>query len=607
MLAKTRTLRESEARSMSKDILLRILLLAALTLLPRTTLAQTQPPIEELLSEVTALQQVATLESLQQAAVRVADWMEHKSREEIQALTDMQLVSLMKGLTFRELETPGGFLVSWTGSIRAPREGVYTFSVNPIDVNSVDRTASYRQSMVVTIKGQTVIDASPEGWRHVGDPIELAAGEQAPLEVSYRYGVEGTPSYLLKAPSALLYWEGPGISKRIVPADVLRVPDGSKNGLLATYRRLIDGSYERIGEAVESQVDHLWLEKHNFFTGHGDLQSTLADHFYARMSDPAYLARWEDGEGATPPEHCLIKRPSYASYLTAERRVEFLLLLAGREKSLRKLTPSAASAIYLRFRHGAEDAAIEFLGSWMQSNPDGNVMIAADWYAANRALYRNLAVQVSVQSSRHIEALFTEYLETSDGDCSLPAAYTLAYGRLMTGRMKEWLEYLDARLEDNELTGDRRVNWLLARAHAEQVRTGPPERHYYRPDVLWRGQEWIDEARLVAESEPIRYRAEIEKIGQHASAGRIKVASDQLEELAGTLIDASLITRAAKHEADLAQLTALRDERVARRPQRTREAYRRAIAEHLELAERRGDVATAEQLKPLLDREASDP
>ncbi len=61
-----------------------------------------------------------------------------------------------------------------------------------------------------------------------------------------------------------------------------------------------------------------------------------------------------------------------------------------------------------------------------------------------------------------------DFLQLPDGRCSLPVAYTLTYIYLGRGKLKDWLGVLDAKLADPALTGNLRVNWLLARAQAQE-------------------------------------------------------------------------------------------------------------------------------------------
>ena len=74
----------------------------------------------------------------------------------------------------------------------------------------------------------------------------------------------------------------------------------------------------------------------------------------------------------------------------------------------------------------------------------------------------------------------------------------------MQGNILPWIERLEARLADESLTGDRRVNWLLARAQAEEIRRGRPHEHYLTVERPLAGRAWIEEATLVAESEGVR-------------------------------------------------------------------------------------------------------
>ncbi len=72
-----------------------------------------------------------------------------------------------------------------------------------------------------------------------------------------------------------------------------------------------------------------------------------------------------------------------------------------------------------------------------------------------------------------------DYLELPDGGCCcLPVAYIVAEGYLGEERIAEWIQKLDTRLAENSLSGDRRVNWLIARAYAEEIRSSRGGRYF---------------------------------------------------------------------------------------------------------------------------------
>ena len=121
-----------------------------------------------------------------------------------------------------------------------------------------------------------------------------------------------------------------------------------------------------------------------------------------------------------------------------------------------------AATVYSRCRVGAPDEAFQTLGLWAQLHPDDAPALAVDYYLANRRVYRELSRKMTSQDPALLDQFERDYLVLPDGGCVLPVAYTLAYGYWVQGNILPWIERLEARLADESLTGNRRVNWLLA-------------------------------------------------------------------------------------------------------------------------------------------------
>ena len=133
------------------------------------------------------------------------------------------------------------------------------------------------------------------------------------------------------------------------------------------------------------------------------------------------------------------------------------------------------------------------------------------------------------QYPAHLDRFDQDYLILPDGQCVLGVAYTLAYGYWVGGRIEQWVDRLEARLADEQLTGDRRVNWLLARAQAEEIRRSPPYEHWLTVDRFLAGRGWIEEACLVAQSEPVRLRAYRELAARLTAEERLDAAQRMLD------------------------------------------------------------------------------
>jgi hypothetical protein len=97
---------------------------------------------------------------------------------------------------------------------------------------------------------------------------------------------------------------------------------------------------------------------------------------------------------------------------------------------------------------------------------------------------------------------------------------------MVLGSTDEWTAFLDDRLADEGLAGDARVNWLLARAMAEEISRNPPGRNYVAPARLSSGSDWLEEAALVAGDPATRLRLQKEWLARHAAMQQWEAAAE---------------------------------------------------------------------------------
>ncbi len=475
------------------------------------------------------------------AAQVVADWIAGPGNAQLEDLREKQLGWLLKSITWSRKKFEGGFSVTWTGQIRPLQSGSYTFSVSPIDINRNFLNEVVSQWMTVRIDGQEVVNASPGDWKYEGEAVELSAGVSVPLQVTYRYETTSRNIEGGKPPCAVLYWEGPGISKTVVPANVLLTPDGKANGLLAEYKRPSAEGDEVLTTLVEPRLEHLWQRDRNFISPHPDAQQQVTSELWGRLINPALFDTCEAAND--PLQHRLIRDSKLGCYLTGEQRREFLERLTERPALLEMMSIDQISEVFVNCQQGTGNASVRLLGTWMHLHSNVEPELALNFYRENRHLYRYLTIRLVWQDRRGIELLLDEYLELPDGSCCLPAAYTLAYGHLVQGKIEEWVELLNAKLADNSLTGERRVNWLLARAQAQEIRHGLASRHVIRWEALLAGREWLEEAQLVAESQAASRRALKERASRLTATNQWEPAKQLLQQhAAGSISQEELTT-----------------------------------------------------------------
>ena len=172
------------------------------------------------------------------------------------------------------------------------------------------------------------------------------------------------------------------------------------------------------------------------------------------------------------------------------------------------------------------------VGLWAQLHSDESPVLAVDFYLANRRVYRELSRQLVSQYPAHLDRFDQDYLILPDGQCALPAAYTLAYGYWVGGRIEQWVDRLEARLGGRTTHRGPPGELAAAHAQAEEIRRSPPYEHWLTVDRYLAGRGWLEEACLVAQSEPVRLRAYRELTARLTAEERLDAAQRMLEDAA---------------------------------------------------------------------------
>ena len=553
------------------------------------------------------------------AAEVVAEWVDSKNT--LDGLNLSQLNWCTRHLTSFTWQMRSVRVV-WEGMLAAPRTGDYIFSVSPFDINYEQPGEYNHQSMKVLLGGEVAVDAKLGAWNHVGNSITLSEGQQVPLRVEFEFeiSVDGTrtsghPFQVDRSPCAMLFWKGPGIKEAIVPASVFSQPEGVKPGLLTTYKIRYRGGgraskkvakpSEITRKCVEANIDHAWVDGRNFICVSPETQQRLCDEICQRTMAPQY---WDDCNAlaVSPPEkpakessvkererrqHRLLKYTNTSALLSSSQRAEFLATLLNYPALIEKMSMAKAYAVYTRYWYGAPDEAIALLGTWMQLHPDARAQLSGTskgFYRNNRWKYRQITIPTVMQYPEHFQVLLEEYLEMPDGGCCLPAAYSLGYGHLVQDRMSEWIELLDAKLADESLSGDRRVNWLLARAHAEEIRRSPNSHYYSGRERIAAGNDWIVEASLVAESSDSQLRIAREQIAR-------LTALQQWDSAELAVGEAVAGEQAKKWSERLVKMQENAAKRAVKQKRKAQDVYLAELKRRQKRAADRGDVGAEER------------
>lgn len=425
----------------------------------------------------------------------------------------------------------GTFTAVWEGRVNPPQNGDYTFFISPINANGVHDDYQVRQSMSVSVGGKTVIEATPDSWVSRSEPVALTAGTSVTLRVETKIESANSPRAALHA---MLFWQGPDGKKTMVPNDALLMPTGEEHGLKATYSWKKDGKAESITETARA-IDFAWPLGGLLVSGNST-RNQAADAMAALLWDRVTSDQVLDALEKLGELHPLLQSAGTAAgLLTSAQRQSFIKTLVLRKVLLDPIEPMPFLWIFRTFRMGAADEALELLAAWGERKsgtastmPDSVAQVAIDYEM--RKACRRLAICIAHEVPEQQGQLRDQFLSLTDGSCNLPVAYILGYAYQRQGKMREWIAFLDKRLADNALVGDRRVSWLIARAHADEIKGGGTGPFAPIGERVLEGEAWLKEASLHAQSPAMKVRVAKEQAARLAAVQAFDAARAKLDE-----------------------------------------------------------------------------
>lgn len=506
------------------------------------------------------------------------------------------------------------FSVRWNGLLNAPQSGDYTFFISPININAGHKWNPVKFRMTVSVAGQMLLESTPGqsgttsfsgyessvkplDWTSQSKPVTLTAGQPVSLQVTVSADVlRRLPSATLHA---MLYWQGPGISKSLVPTSSLTLPDGSGPGLQATFSWRSEGQPQSLTR-TDRMIDFAWATSAILLSQDMSVPNQAADEMWQTMTSADFLATLT---GPPVKLHPFFQDPDgVASGLTTARRQAFLDLLLQNPSLLDVVDAKIVVRFYEPFRMGTPGKALDVFGAWAIRHADLACEIANEsaFDGDNRAALAVLASLTTQQLPEQAGRLQNEFLQLPDGRCALPVAYTLSYSYLGRRKLADWMALLDAKLADPALVGDVRVNWLLARAHAQEL-VRNPSKHYpmhWPFPASWPldGRKYLDQALEAAQSAPVKLGVAREIIGRLAAASRYQAAIDLLQQLANSLPDDQKGIAAAWQT----QLTGFIAQKQ-RQPGRAKQSYLKTLQARRSRAASQGDAAAVSHYDTLIN------
>lgn len=523
---------------------------------------------------------------------------------------DLQFPLVREG--FEDLQIINGpFAVEWNGFLTPTKTGEHVFSVSPINVNSKNPGAPTRFSMTVSINRNVVLNSIPDtaipatpgtpvaDWISTSSPVTLEAGQPVEIKVTANADILADRTSMLHA---VLFLQGPGERPAVVSPGNLTTSGPGNPGLVATYTWNSEGQPQSLTR-TEPNIDAAWTSMPLLLANDVTLGRKGADEMWNYLKHESFLRTCM----ASRLKHPFLNEPNGTSAgLTSARRDTFNGILLQNPELFDTLTAKKAVEFYQAYRLGAPDSALDVFGAWAgrQADLTCNFTTDSEFDADNRRMLAHMAMLTTLQLPSHAMRLQNEYLQMADGRCSLPVAYILAASYHGRGRLHEWTAYLDDRLSNKSLGGDQRVNWLIARAEAEEIRYLPQELdielgvHVHSRALDGRG--YLDQALQAAQSPTVKTRVAQEIVARLVWGSQFQAAHDLLTQTASSLpSDQQEILTAL--QTQVSSLMASQQEATKDQAAAAREAYVSTLRKRRDQASARGDTAAVSRYSGLIN------
>ncbi len=426
---------------------------------------------------------------------------------------------------------------TWTARINAPTTGEYTFGLSPLNLIATrdeGESKYFKLWMTVVVDGQTVLEATPDSWKTKGAAVSLTAGQAKPVSVTLKYRMKG---YMPLPASGQLYWSGPGISKQVVGASFYQLPDANQPGVRLSVTRKDKFGVHPCTTTVVA-IDQV-LGKHPIC----EHERLLGEYIRRRLDDflstsflNQALANATIANEASREPHPFTKEPDYRGIVnkcSSAQRKRIAQELALVPQIFSPLDVWTMVYFHDAVRFGAEREALDMLAGWLTVHTNDSPELVGstrEYFQANLAPCRHLIIPLQIEHAESGRWLEDDYLATVDGDCNLAVAKVVGYIHLVSGRTLEWINKLDAKLDETTAVGDRRVGWLIARAMAEEIRRCPQDPKYFPGSHRFgAGMGWLDEAMLVAKTPAVKERVVRQRVARLAALGKFDEAKEALE------------------------------------------------------------------------------
>ena len=514
-------------------------------------------------------------------AVFLADWMDSNDWKEL-SLIDRSLLFAELGVDQLDRRS---FSARWTGSLTAPVTGDYVFSQL--------RQYSQDSAIKLWVDGKLVLDSTPlpdsvessvpndqesENARFKSKPVMLRAGQEADFRVELVHDVEFMQPRL-RYPMAVLLWEAEGMEQQLIPTASYSPASEDRTlgdqGLKGEYYS--DTQHQQlVATRLDPGLQMIWNAQAVACPYHKKRTEILADswselmNFTGESDDDRYL-------------FSSVTALRFMHGMTATQRLRFANSLASRPNLLAVLGPIQIRTLFSHTYMLPGTDHLDLIGQWgsVRQQPRNVIGIYPGWhygsgyYDRNYGSFWELGRWTCREFFGNAEWLWDEYLELENGECNLHVAYMTIFSSYIGDEGPAIRARLKEKLEDETLTGDQRMTWLLARAYVEEVMN-------LRQPRTERGLRYVEDAFMEAESPGHRFWALQELVARLISIDEGERAEKLLNSVGGQFTapgQQEAIAQWQEQSKGLAKwYSDWRDAAIKDRQKRTRATYDRKTA-----------------------------
>lgn len=526
-------------------------------------------------------------------------------------------VWLCEAITGSDQVDKRSFSARWTGILKVPATGVYTFSQKDVPGGEGKFRLWIEDQLILDRTALEATSNAPEATKKVASeeqdsklasssflsrPVTLVAGKPATFKLEYvREPVAATPGVMRLPgfPAAVLTWQSDVLEEQVVPASAFLTTNESQSaepGLVGEY--YADTSLtKRVVQRIDPNVDFLW-DTGRVAGEHRGSQREVVDSALATITSPGFFTTLNAAEAQ---EFIQKQFPVLLGIMTASERVAVMQVIAEQANLLKWLDftqmvgalrwyatlPNAESGLSLLIKWSeVSTAPVAQPGFTPGRSPGGYLNVNVEPYFKIARLFsgENMDEKISV---------LKEHLSNKDGSCNLTLAYVLCCICRIADRPQVMAELIDNHLlgEANEsLAGDIRAGWYLAEAFKlETVYSSE-----FKPGA---GLSSIERGLECAESSEMQYRLTGELVARLIALDR----SDEAQSLIMSVRDRwpeeakqeELDRWLAKGEEVTSYYESARVKRSEEADTFTQTAYIQELKRRAGLADARGESRTA--------------